>query len=128
LILWALREPVVAAHTTDPAVRQVALALILYICVYQLVDAVQTVAAHALRGYKVTFLPMLVHTGCFWGIGLAGGWWLAYRGWPGGLPQGVAGFWQAAVLATVAAALAFSTLLAWVMGQRSPPAGAPRPA
>jgi MATE family multidrug resistance protein len=106
-------------------VRQVALALILYICVYQLMDAIQTVAAHALRGFKVTFLPMLVHTACFWGMGLGLGWWLAYQGWPAGPPQGVAGFWQAAVLATVAAALAFSALLAWVMRlQRRPPAAA----
>jgi MATE family, multidrug efflux pump len=115
LLLWMLREPLIAANSLDPAVRRVALALILYICVYQLVDAIQTVAAHALRGYKVTFLPMLVHTVCFWGIGLGLGWWLAYRGWPGGMPQGVAGFWQAAVLATGAAAMAFSALLAWVM-------------
>lgn len=129
-LLWLFREPIVAANSLDPAVRQVALALVIYICVYQLVDAIQTVASHALRGYKVTFLPMLVHTACFWGIGLAGGWWLAYKGWPGGAPQGVAGFWQAAVAATVAAALAFSSLLAWVQGQqgrRPLPEDAPLP-
>jgi MATE family, multidrug efflux pump len=115
MLLWSLRDPIIAAHTLDPAVRQVALTLVIYICVYQLVDAIQTVASHSLRGYKVTFLPMLVHTACFWGIGLGGGWWLAYRGWPASPPLGAAGFWQAAVLATVAAALAFSALLAWVM-------------
>lgn len=119
VLIWVLRGPIIGANSLDPRVREVALALIVYICVYQLVDAIQTVASHALRGYKVTFLPMLVHTACFWGIGLAGGWWLAYRGWPGGSPQGVAGFWQAAVLATVAAALAFSSLLAWVQRQGS---------
>jgi MATE family, multidrug efflux pump len=125
LVLWSLREPLISASSLDPEVRQVALALILYICVYQLMDAIQTVAAHALRGFKVTFLPMLVHTACFWGMGLGLGWWLAYRGWPAGPPQGVAGFWQAAVLATVAAAVAFSALLAWVMRlQRRPPAAA----
>jgi len=124
VLLWLLREPLIAANSLDPAVRRVALALILYICAYQFVDAIQTVAAHALRGYKVTFLPMLVHTTCFWGIGLGLGWWLAYRGWPGSAPQGVAGFWQAAVMATVAAAAAFSTLLTWVIRQRraNPPA------
>lgn len=119
-VLWTVREPLISAHTTDPEVRQVALGLIIYICAYQLVDAIQTVAAHALRGYKVTFLPMLAHTACFWGIGLAGGTWLAYRGWPGNSPQGAAGFWQAAVLATIAAAAIFATLLAWVIRQREP--------
>lgn len=112
--LWLVREPVIGAHTIDPAVRAVALPLLIYICVYQFFDAVQTITAHALRGYKVTFAPMLIHTACFWGIGLAGGWWLANRGWPGAAAQGVAGFWQAAVIATVAAALAFSALLARV--------------
>lgn len=117
-VLWAVRAPVIAGHSLDPAVQQVAQGLILYVCAYQLVDAIQTVAAHALRAYKVTFLPMLVHMFCFWGIGLAGGWWLAYHGWPGHRPLGAAGFWQAAVLATVAASLAFSALLAWVIRER----------
>jgi MATE family multidrug resistance protein len=101
-----------AAYTADPAVSRLAVSLVIYICLYQFFDAIQTVAAHALRGYKITFGPMLVHTLCFWGIGLAGGYGLAYHGLGSLLPpQGVAGFWQACVLSNMAAALLFGTYL-----------------
>jgi Na+-driven multidrug efflux pump len=49
----------------------------------------------------VTFVPMLVQTFCFWGIGLLGGAWLCYRWQP---PLGVAGFWLASVISLVLAA------------------------
>lgn len=110
--VWFAREPIIAAYSTDPAVRSLGASLVLYICLYQFFDAIQTVAAHALRGYKITFGPMLVHTLCFWGIGLGGGYGLAFHGLGAWLPaQGVAGFWQAAVVSTVAAAVLFGAYL-----------------
>ena len=106
-----LREPLVAFSSTDPAVQAVALGLVVWLLLYQCFDALQTVAAHALRGYKVTLLPMLVHTFCFWGIGLAGGYWLSFHApWRTEAPT-VAGFWEACVLATLAATLLFGALL-----------------
>ncbi|MDR1936352.1 MAG: MATE family efflux transporter, partial [Candidatus Accumulibacter sp.] len=77
--LWLAREALVDAYTSDPVLRGVCLSLFIYLAANQLFDAAQTVAAHALRGYKITFLPMLVHVAAFWGVGLAGGWWLAFR-------------------------------------------------
>ena len=65
----------------------------------------------AKRGYKVTLLPMVVHTFCFWGIGLTGGYWLSFHApWRAAAPS-VAGFWEACVLATLAATLLFGTML-----------------
>ncbi len=108
-----------AAYTADPAVSRLAVSLVIYICLYQFFDAIQTVAAHALRGYKITFGPMLVHTLCFWGIGLGGGYWLAFFGLGALLPpQGVAGFWQAAVLSNIAAAVLFGGYLHLVSQSR----------
>lgn len=101
MLLWLVAEPLVTAYTDDPAVRAVALSLIVYVAIYQFFDALQTVAGHALRAYRVTFVPMLVQTFCFWGIGLFGGFWLCYRGSP---PLGVAGFWLAAVIGLLFAA------------------------
>lgn len=110
--IWLARDPIFAAYTNDPAVHQLGASLMIYIWLYQFFDAIQTVAAHALRGYKITFGPMLVHTLCFWGIGLAGGYGLAFYGLGTLLaPQGVAGFWQAAVLSNIAAALLFGAYL-----------------
>ena len=108
LLLWLIEKPLVTAYTNDPAVREVCLSLIVYLAAYQVFDAVQTIAAHALRGYKIAFFPMLVHIGSFWGVGLFGGWWLAFRG---GNPMGAAGFWLASLLSLVFAASLLGGLL-----------------
>jgi multidrug resistance protein, MATE family len=101
VLLWLFTMPLVAAYTNDPAVRQVAAGLVIYVAIYQFFDALQTIAGHVLRACRVTLLPMLVQLFCFWGIGLLGGAWLCYRG-PS--PLGAAGFWLAAALGLVLAA------------------------
>lgn len=108
LAMWLLVAPLVTGYTDEPAVRDVAVGLIVYVAVYQFFDALQTVAGHVLRAYRITFVPMLVQTFCFWGVGLLGGAWLCYRWSPA---QGVAGFWLAAVLSLVLAAALLLPLL-----------------
>ncbi|MER2623653.1 MAG: MATE family efflux transporter [Accumulibacter sp.] len=108
LLLWSIAGPLVAAYTDEPAVQTVALGLLGYVALYQVFDAVQTVAAHALRGYRIAFAPMLVHLACFWGVGLFGGWWLAFRI---SQPMGVAGFWLASALSLLLAAILLGALL-----------------
>ncbi len=112
LLLWLAAFPLVAAYTDDAAVRAVALGLIGYVAIYQFFDALQTIAGHVLRAYRVTFVPMLIQTFCFWGIALGGGAWLCYRA---PTPLGVAGFWLAAVLSLTAAAALLLPLLRRVM-------------
>jgi len=51
---------------------------------------------------------MLVHLACFWGVGLFGGWWLAFRI---SQPMGVAGFWLASALSLLLAAILLGALL-----------------
>lgn len=122
LVLWLAREPVLQFSTGDPAVREVALALLPYICIYQLFDAAQTVASHALRGYKVTLLPMALHTLCFWGVGLGAGYWLSFHAGSRAMAPSVAGFWEGGVLATLLASLLFGTLLRFVIARNGQPA------
>lgn len=111
LVLWLSAEPLVAAYTSDQRVQATALSLIVFVAVYQLFDAVQTVAAFALRAYKITFVPMLVHVVCFWGVGLYGGWLLAYRGFFDAAPMGVVGFWTASLASLILSALLLGGLL-----------------
>jgi MATE family multidrug resistance protein len=108
LALWLTARPLIAAYSNDLAVQAVALSLIGFVAIYQVFDAVQTVAAFALRGYKIAFAPMFVHIVCFWGIGLFGGWWLAFRA---AQPMGVAGFWVASLASLVLAAALLGGLL-----------------
>lgn len=112
LLLWLATAPLIAVYTDDPAVRAVAMGLVIYVAIYQFFDALQTVAGHALRAYRVTFVPMLVQTFCFWGVGLLGGAWLCYRWQPA---LGVAGFWLAAVIGLVLAAAMLLPLLGQAM-------------
>ena len=51
---------------------------------------------------------MFVHIVCFWGVGLFGGWWLAFRG---SEPLGVRGFWIASLFSLMLAALMLGGLL-----------------
>ena len=107
-MLWLSEAALVNAFSSDPAVRLVSLSLIAYVAIYQVFDALQTVAAYALRGYKITLVPMFVHIVCFWGIGLLGGWWLAFHA---ARPMGVAGFWVASLASLVLAAVLLGGLL-----------------
>ncbi|MDR2165568.1 MAG: MATE family efflux transporter [Zoogloeaceae bacterium] len=114
-LLLCLTLPIVRLATGDPQVAGIAAGLIFYITLYQFFDAIQTAACFALRAYKVSFLPLLIHLLCFWGLGLGLGYWLAFFA---ATPQGAAGFWQASVAATIVAALLLGGLLLWVMRTR----------
>lgn len=112
VVLWLTTDILVGAYTDDAEVAAVAVGLMLFIAIYQFFDALQTIAGHVLRAYKVTFVPMLIQTFCFWGVALTGGAWLCYRWSP---PMGVAGFWLAAVVALITAAALLLPLMQHVM-------------
>ncbi|MFW9612061.1 MAG: MATE family efflux transporter [Fluviibacter sp.] len=119
-LLWVFRVPLAALGSPDPEVIRVAVGLIAYVAGYQLFDALQTIAGFALRGYHVTFVPLGVHLASFWLFGLGGGYWLAFEGLEilGVAPMGAAGFWCAALIATLVAAIGLVSLLLWVQRAR----------
>ena len=96
LAFWFASDPIAAAYTTDPRVRELAAPLIVLVGFYHLADALQAVAVNALRGYKRTAVPMLIYTTCLWGVGLGGGVVLGLTDWLGPA-RGAAGFWIAGV-------------------------------
>ncbi|MFV2028895.1 MATE family efflux transporter [Neisseria sp. S1] len=108
LLLVFLREPLARMYTDDTAVLTIAATVLLFAAVFQLADATQCVASYALRGYKLTRVPMFIHAVAFWGFGLAPGYWLAY-----GCDMGIYGFWTALVLSLTVAAVALVWYLEW---------------
>lgn len=106
--LWLGGDRLLALYTGEAGVLAVAESLLGYVVVYLVFDAVQTLAAFALRGYRITFVPMCIHTTAFWAVGLFGGWWLCFRNTP---PLGAAGFWLAAVASVVLAVVLLGGLL-----------------
>ncbi len=66
LFLLAFRDVVVGLYTDDPAVRGIAISLLLMAAIFQVADGIQIGAAGALRGYKDTRIPMLVNVFAYW--------------------------------------------------------------
>jgi MATE family multidrug resistance protein len=86
-----------------------------------LADAVQAVCAYLLRCYRITVMPLVVYTALLWGVGLYGGYRLAYQGvdwagWP--RRASVDTFW---ITSTAALALV-SVLFAAMVWHASRPA------
>jgi multidrug resistance protein, MATE family len=107
VVLWTVPEAIIAAYIdiADLANREIvetARRLLAIAAIFQVIDGMQTIAAGALRGYKETFVPMLLAIFGYWGAGFVGGWLLAFP-----LGYGAAGLWWglALGLAVVAALL-----------------------
>ncbi len=100
MLLWLLREPVIAAYTDEPMIQQAALSLLALSLSYHVFDSCQTVTAFILRAYKVAILPMWIYAFSVWGLGLGLGYWLAFNvnGYVPQVWQGPQGFWWANIM------------------------------
>ena len=118
--VFLTRESVLGLYTGDAAVIAAALPLVAWVAVFHLADAVQTIAAFVLRAYKIATVPMVVYVAALWGVGLGGGYWLAFdlsANVPEAL-QGARGFWFASTAGLVLAGAALSGFLVWMLRQQ----------
>ncbi|MCL6262354.1 MATE family efflux transporter [Craterilacuibacter sp. RT1T] len=114
VLVLLLREPIIRMYTNDPQVIAIGLTLLLFAAVYQLTDAAQTIASGALRGYKLTTIPMFIHIVSFWILGLGLGIVLGLTNYL--VPaMGVNGFWAALVVSLSVAAF----FLVWYLARES---------
>ena len=97
-LVWPLREQIIGAYTSDPNVASIAMHLIGLACVFHGIDVFQGVAGFVLRGYKVATAPMLIHGVSLWGVGLGGGYVLAFMPPAGWSMGGAFSFWLAATV------------------------------
>jgi MATE family multidrug resistance protein len=86
LMVWTLRHGIVRLYTSEPAVAAMALSLIPYLAAFHVFDAIQTVAGFVLRAHKVVIPPTVIYAVALWGVGVFGGYHLAFRGMGG--PRG----------------------------------------
>ena len=80
LTVWTLRGGIVGLYTRDPAVAAIALTLIPYLAAFHFFDALQTVASFVLRAYKLAMAPTVIHAVALWGVGVVGGYLVAFGG------------------------------------------------
>jgi hypothetical protein len=67
IFIVLFRWEIARAYTSDPAVQELCVRLLLLAALFQLSDATQVAASSAIRGYKVTRSPMLIQLLAFWG-------------------------------------------------------------
>ena len=127
LAIYLGRVSVVGLYTSDPAVAAGALALLSWLVVFHVCDAVQTMAAFVLRAWRVATVPMVIYAGTLWGVGLGGGSLLAFGTDPA-IPDalhGAPGYWAAATAALVFCSLGLTGFKAWVLRARAGGPAAP---
>jgi MATE family multidrug resistance protein len=116
LITVLFREQIALLYTENQAVITIAMQLLLFAAVYQCTDAIQVIAAGALRGYKDmrsifnrTFIA-------YWILGLPLGYILGMTDWIVE-PMGAHGFWTGFIVGLSSAALLLGLRLRWMHKQ-----------
>jgi multidrug resistance protein, MATE family len=103
------RHGIAGLYAKSPDVAAVAAGLLAWLSLYHLGDAAQGFLVFVLRCYRVAVAPLVAYCILLWGVGLSGGYWLAYHGiGPLAAQLSPAAFWQAS---TVALALLSPILL-----------------
>jgi MATE family, multidrug efflux pump len=79
LVILAARGHIVAAYTSDLAVRELAMWLLLFVAAFQVPDGLQVGTAGALRGFKDAQVPMALNFTAYWLVGFPAAWWFGIR-------------------------------------------------
>lgn len=95
--------------------------LLVWVAAYHVADAVQAVSVFILRSYGVAVATLVVYCILLWGLGLGGGYVLAYQGIAGiGPTHDPAAFWSAGAFALLLTAAIFMALLWRAVRARRP--------
>ena len=116
--LIVVRAPLAGLYARSPEVVALAVPLLFWTAVFHLFDGLQALGVFILRCFRITLAPFLIYGVLLWGLGLYGGYLLAYEGlgpWPA--LQTPAAFWMAGAAALALAALTF-WLMIWRVLQR----------
>jgi MATE family multidrug resistance protein len=109
-------------YTEDATVLAVAIPLLFFAAVFQFSDSAQVVLSGAIRGYKVTRAPMLLHLTAFWLVSLPLGYVLGvapdWAPWRPAVAMQATGFWIALVVALMIAAPGLLIMLKVIADQR----------
>jgi MATE family multidrug resistance protein len=91
-LVWVLRSTIIGLYTNDAAVAIVAVPLIGYLIGFHVFDALQVITSFVLRAYRIAVVPTLIYGVALWGVGLVGGYFVAF--YPVlGTPRGAPGMW-----------------------------------
>jgi MATE family multidrug resistance protein len=124
-LMGSQHQTIAQLYTQSPEVAVLAGTLLLWLMLYHVADAVQVFCVFTLRCYGITFLPLITYTVSLWGLGLAGGYVVAYgagldvSGLTWFTPQSPLAFWQTGSLALYITAAVLLPVL-WRAAYRQP--------
>jgi MATE family multidrug resistance protein len=112
-LVMLLHEPLARLYAgSNPAVVTLASSLLMWAAISHVADAMQALCVFILRSYGVAFASLLVYCVLLWGVGLGGGYLVAYRGVGDFAPLGTpAAFWASAAVALALTSAVFIALL-----------------
>ena len=111
-----LRSDIAELYTSNRAVIELAVQLLIFASIYQFTDTVQVIAAGALRGYKDMAAIFKCTFISYWIFGLPTGYILALTNWIT-QPMGVYGFWIGFIVGLFFAATMLGFRLHWMHKQ-----------
>ena len=100
-------------YTTEIPVIELAASLIVFAAVFQLPDAIQMGALGSLRGYKDTFIPMILLMISYWVFAMPIGYYLTNYGF--GMPLGAQGMWFGMIIGLTIFSVLSVSRLRWVI-------------
>jgi MATE family multidrug resistance protein len=128
--VFIARGAVVGLYTDQAAIAAAALPLLAWVALFHTLDAAQGVLSFVLRAWRIATVPVLIYASAIWGIGLGGGYLLAFdtSGFVPDALRGARGFWIGATVGLGVTAIALAAFLAWVLRQRRAETTASSPA
>ena len=78
-MLFIAKNTLAGIYTNQADVALLTTGLLVWVALYHLADAVQLLCIFVLRCYRITLAPLLIYGCMLWGVGLGGGYWLAYQ-------------------------------------------------
>jgi len=119
-VLSLSRHEVAAGFASDAAVAAAAAGWLAWVAAYHLADALQAVCVFVMRCWRITLSPLLIYAALLWGLGLYGGYLLAYRGVGSWGPRpSVDTFWMTSTLALALVSVLFLWRLMRAMRPRA---------
>ena len=118
--VYLTREGLMHAYTHDELIIAAAMPLLTWVMLFHVADAAQTVASFTLRAYKLATVPVIIYATAIWGVGLGGGYTLAFdlTGFTPPALHGAPGFWAAATAGLTLAGLGLGSFLIWMLRQQ----------
>ena len=119
--VYLLRGSIVSLYTDNPVIVAAVLPLLAWMVLFHVADAAQTIAAFVLRAYRIATVPLFVYVAAVWGVGLGGGYLVAFdtSGIAPTWLHGARGFWAMATFGLTLAGLAMALYLGRVLRRQA---------